>query len=456
MSIHLIIDEQSVIKHEGVSFHLNPAVKHPDNPVLLPGEPHQWDSLQVSWPATVLYDQSEHKFKCWYSGFDCIQSPDRSWKPGYAESEDGIHWTKPNLGQVEFLGSDTNRIEVDWKYTILSCVFENPDVSSDAKYASLWTEMNDEGAYQKGLAYSSDGLHWHRAATPYKGLPNDRPSFQDISQLLYDPDEPNADLRIKGYTQLITDRKYDSRANVRHIGTVTGSEIEKLEDSGSNPALSPEQGIDEELHFATVRKIGGLYVMLYESGNFSRNPIHSDIKLAVSTNGLNFRRTHKTTPVIDTGPKGFWDENLIVTTTSAMQEIDNKLYIFYIGCPGIYNSWPPPYMYGPERRGSMFAPAYMGLAMLPKDRYAYAKGPGSVCIEVETLDELCLNADGNGIEVTACTEPDGTRFKGMLPNQMYSDIYRKVIWETKPPAGRATVEIFLENNCSLYSVKTAD
>ena len=105
MKAHLIIDDKSVMSHESVSFKLNPAAKHPENPVMLPGEPHQWDSLQVSWPATVLYSAKDKKFRCRVSGFDCLQAPDRFWKPGYAESEDGIHWTKPNLGQVEFLGS---------------------------------------------------------------------------------------------------------------------------------------------------------------------------------------------------------------------------------------------------------------------------------------------------------------------------------------------------------------
>jgi hypothetical protein len=44
MDIQLILDETSVATADGVTFHLNQATKHPDNPVLLPGEPHQWHS----------------------------------------------------------------------------------------------------------------------------------------------------------------------------------------------------------------------------------------------------------------------------------------------------------------------------------------------------------------------------------------------------------------------------
>src|SRR5262249_52964943 len=120
----LFLDEQSVASFDTITFHPNAAAKHPENPVLLPGEPHQWDSLQVTWPATVLYSPREGMFRFWYSGLDVIQSPGRVWKPGYAESVDGLHWIKPNLGQVEFLGKPTNQI--DGPGRVLSAVFENP------------------------------------------------------------------------------------------------------------------------------------------------------------------------------------------------------------------------------------------------------------------------------------------------------------------------------------------
>src|SRR5690606_25195032 len=48
----LILDEKSVADADGVTFHLNQAQKHPENPVLMPGRPSQWDGLQVTWPGT--------------------------------------------------------------------------------------------------------------------------------------------------------------------------------------------------------------------------------------------------------------------------------------------------------------------------------------------------------------------------------------------------------------------
>jgi len=454
----LILDEQSVLAHDGVSFHLNPATKHPENPVMLPGEPHQWDSLQVSWPATVLYSAEEKKFRCWYSGFDVIQTPDRFWKPGYAESEDGIHWTKPNLGQVEFLGSGTNRIEVDWPYTVLSTVFENPepDAPESKRFASYWTELGEDKAYRKGLAYSPDGMRWTRARTAYEGLPNNRASFQDISQVIYDVDESDPDYRIKAYSQLVWKRPYDGRPDVRHIGLACGRDIETLRDAEQPLMLAPEEGIDEELHFAAVKRAGGQFVMLFESDRFAKNPIHGDLKLAVSEDGKKpFRRVHPNDAVVPTGVKGFWDENLLVTTTSAIQEVGDELYIYYIGCPNTYNSWPPPYMVSPERRGSMFAPAYLGLATLKRDRYACAQGPGSVTVSIGgDSGDLWLNADGDDITVTALGPSGNALAEGRVSDERSCTVYRRVLW-SKPSAG-ASVRVSLGDGCRLYSIGTKE
>ena len=73
MKTFLILNEQSVAVSRGITFHLNTATKHPANPVMLPGEPHQWDSLCVSWPGTVLYSPRDRKFRCWYTGLDVVQ-----------------------------------------------------------------------------------------------------------------------------------------------------------------------------------------------------------------------------------------------------------------------------------------------------------------------------------------------------------------------------------------------
>lgn len=84
----------------------------------------------------------------------------------YAESKDGIHWTKPNLSIVEFRGSKENNIVLasgEWQGVkidaghIALAKDENPNAAPDAKYKGLVLSASPKGL----LAFKSpDGIHW--------------------------------------------------------------------------------------------------------------------------------------------------------------------------------------------------------------------------------------------------------------------------------------------------------
>lgn len=79
----------------------------------------------------------------------------------YAESEDGIHWTRPSLGLFEFNGSKDNNIVLDGLGTHCFAVFkdENPDCPPEAKYKGI-SRGRPRG--QRGLYVfqSPDGIRW--------------------------------------------------------------------------------------------------------------------------------------------------------------------------------------------------------------------------------------------------------------------------------------------------------
>ena len=458
MKVQLLLDRASVADAEGVEFRLNEAAKHPANPVLLPGAPHQWDSLQVSWPATVLYSAEDKRFRCWYSGLDAVQTPGRFWKPGYAESEDGVHWRKPEIGQVTYLDAPTNQLRPDWPWTILSFVFENPErgAPESQRFGSYWTETvpsPDGDRLRKGLAWSPDGREWRRAGTPYGDPARERTAFQDISQLLFDDDDSDPAFRVKGYGQYHGPRPWDGRV-VRQIGLVHGERAEAVDDAPDPVILAPEQAIDEELHFASVRRIGDTFLMLFESDRFSTNPIHGDLRLAVGDDGRTFRRVHARQALLNTGGRGMWDENLLVTTSASMQEVGDEIYIFYCGCPAVYNSWPSAYAVAPERRGSLFYPAALGLAVLPRDRFAYAVGPGWVTTRPLTIgaDGLWLNAQGDDLQITALCDAGEEMGHGRLTDRRRQTVYREVVWPAGTPAGPCQLRITLGFGNKLFSI----
>lgn len=79
----------------------------------------------------------------------------------YAESDDGIHWTKPNLGLFEFDGSKANNIVWDGVGTHNFTPFKdtNPDATPEARYKALG--RGSKGMKRGLFAFrSSDGIHW--------------------------------------------------------------------------------------------------------------------------------------------------------------------------------------------------------------------------------------------------------------------------------------------------------
>lgn len=110
-------------------------------------------------------------YRMYYKAWQHEASADKStFHPlycAYAESKDGIHWVKPNLGLHEFKGSKNNNIvfasgpiegfDLDAGHP---AVFkdENPNVSPDALYKAILIS----GKTKRGLVAfkSPDGLHW--------------------------------------------------------------------------------------------------------------------------------------------------------------------------------------------------------------------------------------------------------------------------------------------------------
>jgi hypothetical protein len=77
----------------------------------------------------------------------------------YAESDDGIHWRKPELGIVEFDGSTENNIILEGVGAHNFSPFKdaNPGCAPDALYKALGGLKSEGGLF---AFKSSDGIHW--------------------------------------------------------------------------------------------------------------------------------------------------------------------------------------------------------------------------------------------------------------------------------------------------------
>lgn len=146
----------------------------------------------------------------------------------YAESTDGLHWTKPELGLHEFNGSKANNIvvasgkvdgvDVDAGHP---AVFkdENPNAAPEARYKALFRSNSSKGL----LAFQSpDGLHWK----PMRTAPVITDGAFDSQNLAFwdaARNEYRAYWRI--FTAGTTDEKNWKPAGFRAIRTATSKDF---------------------------------------------------------------------------------------------------------------------------------------------------------------------------------------------------------------------------------------
>lgn len=78
----------------------------------------------------------------------------------YAESTDGIHWTKPRVGDFMFRGSYDNNIITDKSLTSFDVLIDpNPDCPPDEKYKAIIAKKAEKGS-ELYCMFSGDGVHF--------------------------------------------------------------------------------------------------------------------------------------------------------------------------------------------------------------------------------------------------------------------------------------------------------
>ena len=131
----------------------------PREVVLVTGEP--WEGNTCAY-YTIFQDGDVYRMYYRGSHFD-----EKTRKPAhrevacYAESTDGIHWTRPKLGLYEFDGSKQNNIVWDGIGTHCFTPFRdaNPDCAPGARYKAVarGRPRGKQGLY---ALKSPDGIHW--------------------------------------------------------------------------------------------------------------------------------------------------------------------------------------------------------------------------------------------------------------------------------------------------------
>jgi predicted GH43/DUF377 family glycosyl hydrolase len=141
--------------------------KYAGNPVMSFGPAGSFDDFGV-WPGTVIIDGGTYRM--WYTGVQ--EADDYTWTIGYAESEDGLSWTRHPAPVVE--------PEEGWNGWLVYA----PKVVYDGSTFRMWYAGHSRNWTSIGHAVSNDGIDW----IPYWDNPVVYSSSDaiDVSSVIYD------------------------------------------------------------------------------------------------------------------------------------------------------------------------------------------------------------------------------------------------------------------------------
>ncbi|MBL8178328.1 MAG: hypothetical protein JNK48_26870, partial [Bryobacterales bacterium] len=156
--LELMADRFLVERLSGAATH---RLHHPTRENIALEHDAPWEGSGTGYH-TVFQDGRLYRmyYKAWH--LDPYGKTPRPVRIAYAESTDGIHWTKPILGLVEFDGSKRNNILLD-KVNGAEChdFSPFPDPTGKVRYRAMGFGRKPRGLY---AFHSNDGIEWTLSA----------------------------------------------------------------------------------------------------------------------------------------------------------------------------------------------------------------------------------------------------------------------------------------------------
>ncbi len=411
-------DSVSIPHSQNLRLEMRQPQRHPANPVVRRGAPGTPDALGVQFYGSVIREGG--KFRMWYVAFDddtANKVASARWRAAYAESADGVTWTKPNLGLVEHRGNkDNNLILTDPTLGFVNLkVLADPDDPDPQRRYKISTHVYFRGQRRLGSLApfaSADGLRWKMltpAATKKAELTKNNlvlPAvhFEPCGGLY----KWDGQYFICGQNAMNAPRPYQGRvvriyrsADFVHwsatssIGFVREPQHIPL---GAGRSLEGEQCHEGVSVWNRRNVLLGLVGRWHGAAEWK--DIRIDLGFVVSNDGLSFREPAHEWAFLALGEDGAWDEGGLLQG-QGFENVGEQTYIYY-------GAWDPRDRTPDSPRGGV------GIAVLPRDRFGdlvveeAGQGPGdyqlpeiasefvTTSIPVKPGQRFFLNADGLG------------------------------------------------------------
>ncbi|MFA6134627.1 MAG: hypothetical protein WC869_11495 [Phycisphaerae bacterium] len=285
----------------------------------------------------VIHDGD--RYRCWYGIFvrqaqvKVVYAEGRAMEVSgaatcYAESTDGLHWTKPSLGLHSYNGSKDNNIVAPFS---INAVYDDPAAKPGERYKGfIFDELPADEITDKTPAFnryglygvvSPDGMNWTRLPKPAIRW------FCDTWNIVsWDP-------QLKKYVGFF--RGHQNGRAISHSKTedfhnwpppttllVAGSEDGPSDDYYSNSYTTYPGKPDLRLLFPAI---------------YHQDTDHSDVRLAISHDGYVYNWvSHEA--ILDVGKEGQWDSGQLYAQPNLVHLPDGRLALPYNGYDHTHNA----------------------------------------------------------------------------------------------------------------------
>ena len=385
-----VLDTRQVHDAREIELIFHEAEKH-DGPVLT-ADPRLESGVSLYGSVHVDGD----RLRMWYQPSQA-DNPGNPYDVAYAESQDGIHWDRPELGLVQRRGTRKNNL-VNFYGHGPSVMDLGPDPERGFRYVAIavgWPPklkipaLTSDPRTRRLSSYwayhSQDGLRWQLFPVPRCAV---LPNMSDTAAFIHDPYRD----------RLLGSVKLEPRIGLFDRRSITISTARTSDPTTWDPcrlALFPDE-LDDQMaqdrgaRFAEFYGMGLLaqrdllfgFLEVYQPTG-DQHPSQApgvrlgyhgkaEVQLAYSYDGFAWQRSRPRDPLIPVGKTGEWDDGFL-TAQSSIIEWRDHVWIYYSGYRlGHSNVGGPG---GALRRK-------IGLARVKRDRFAsfYARHNGLVDI----------------------------------------------------------------------------
>jgi hypothetical protein len=250
----LFVDDYLIQSSDLVSVQHLPVASN-NNPVLSADK--EWESnlagpFAAPFSDGIWFDEKDGKYKMWYLAG---KKNSGSYYTCYAESGDGIHWKKPDLGIygrtniVDTCDRDASTMWLDKFEKDLSKRFKMFNVEYDKIYRR----------FQVVLKYSNDGIHWS------KGVAQSGDIF-DRTTFFYNPFIKKWVLSMRSDSEIGRSRSYAEHADPEMLVSLTHRMKKDADDANISFWLGADDWEPRNPHFPEINpQLYNLDAIAYES-----------------------------------------------------------------------------------------------------------------------------------------------------------------------------------------------